>query len=140
MNSRFSIPPQTTDDVLFEEIAVGSAVFSFFFGTDLAGGGRPGQHLETLAGDGQRRASTPALNPFIALPRPKTTASWGNSTGCYARRQYPLWQRATIIGHGQANAPAYNAPTNPFGSEPRFGIVSLKLYAEVNYFTRRSTR
>jgi hypothetical protein len=31
----------------------------------------PGQQIETLAGDGQRRAFTPAVILFIALPEAK---------------------------------------------------------------------
>jgi hypothetical protein len=47
------------------------AVFLFSFETDLAGGRRPGQQIETLAENGHRRAFTPAVILFIALPEAK---------------------------------------------------------------------
>jgi hypothetical protein len=41
------------------------------FEADFAGGCRPGQQIDTFAENGQRRAFTPAVILFIALPEVK---------------------------------------------------------------------
>jgi hypothetical protein len=50
-------------------------LLSFEF--EFTGGWRPGRQIETLAGDGQRRAFTPALILFIALPEAKDNTDPG---------------------------------------------------------------
>jgi hypothetical protein len=49
----------------------------FSFETDLAGRGRPGQQIENLAENGHRRAFTPAVILFIALPEAKDNVEPG---------------------------------------------------------------
>ena len=49
----------------------------FSFGIDFTGRVKAGQQIETLAGDGHRRAFTPAVILFIALPEEKDNSEPG---------------------------------------------------------------
>ena len=77
------------------------AVFFFSFETDFAGGLRPGHQIGTLAGNGQRRAFTPAVILFIALPETKDNIDAGVIPLDLMPRRCPVCQEYTIIGHGR---------------------------------------
>ena len=59
------------------------------------------QQIETLVGDGQRRAFTPALILFIALPEAKDNIDPGAIPLVLLPRRCPVCRDDTIIGHGQ---------------------------------------
>ena len=59
------------------------------------------QQIETLTGNGQRRAFTPALILFIALPEAKDNIDPGVIPLVLLPRRCPVCRDETIIGHGQ---------------------------------------
>jgi hypothetical protein len=66
------------------------------------------QQIETLAGNGQRRAFTPAVILFIALPEAKDNIDPGVIPLDLLPRRCPICGDHTIIGHGRRLRPAHD--------------------------------
>ena len=59
------------------------------------------QQIETLAGNGQRRALTPAVILFIALPETEDKPGVTEVPLTLLPRLCPFCGKRTIIGHGR---------------------------------------
>ena len=68
------------------------------------------RQIETLAGDGQRRAFTPVLILFIALPEAKDNADPGVTAFplLLLPRRCPFCRKQTIVGHGLRRKQAHD--------------------------------
>jgi hypothetical protein len=72
------------------------------------------QQIEALAGDGQRRAFTPALILFIALPEAKDNIEPGVIPLARLPRRCPVCGDDTIIGHGRRLRQCHDARRQAF--------------------------